>query len=282
MSTTATAIDWDAFEEANPIIVPSKLESPHLITRRTAAVCGWEINPPWKGEKPAWRDCFDISLRNCNRQRVALLIDTLAKACDVRGIEMRHDPKGSHHGISFFVGNEPIPLRLIELGDMVTYLSLETGKGYGRKKWKDSPRRPLEKRLNEVVRYLRGHAAANLARRLAWSESERKEAEFMRRRAELRKEIRREQKAVDGLIAEARAWRQAKEVRAYVAAVKVIAKQDGTLGDHAEWIDWALDQADRLDPLCISPASVLDTPRDQYRELDMHECLNEDGEIEHI
>ena len=119
----------------------------------------------------------------------------------------------------------------------------------------------------------------NVPNPISWEESELQIAEFERDRAGLREEIKRERKALDALIDEAEGWQQAKTIRAYLAAVKTHATREGTIDDDAKWIAWAYDQADRLDPLSPTPPSVLDTPRDQYRELGMNEYLDEEGSI---
>ena len=79
-------------------------------------------------------------------------------------------------------------------------------------------------------------------------------AKFERQRAELRARIAREQRAVDDLLDEVNGWQQAKAVRRYVRAVEAWAARNGTRTDHVDWIAWALEQADRFDPLCDSPA----------------------------
>lgn len=269
-------------QKTQRIVVPSTLDAPHPIIRRTAAAHGWALEPPWEGAKPDQRDCFDIRVGPVRRERALLLIDTLLKASNALGFEMRHDPNGSHHSISIFVDGEPIPLRLVEVGSFVVHLSLEIGRAPGRKTWKDNSRGRLEDRLDEVVGYLRRHAAARIARRRQEEECKRAFAELNRKRDELREDVRREQEAFDELIDEAESWRKAKAIRAYAAAVRAWAKRHGTLEDHAEWIDWAHQQAERLDPLCSSLSSVLDIPRHQWRELGDHEILNEDGSIEKI
>lgn len=60
-----------------------------------------------------------------------------------------------------------------------------------------------------------------------------------------------EQKRLAQLISKATAFRQAEEIRAYVAAV-VGRRSGGSLavtGDVSQWANWALAQADRIDPV---------------------------------
>ena len=91
----------------------------------------------------------------------------------------------------------------------------------------------------------------------------------------------REKRAVDGLLNEVENWQKSKAIRAYVAAVEAAAKRNNAFEGLAPWINWASDQADRFDPFSESPSSILDTPRDQYRELTPDESFDDDGNIEH-
>jgi hypothetical protein len=81
-------------------------------------------------------------------------------------------------------------------------------------------------------------------------EERRKEAE--RRRLERERLERLEKARIGRLLSQAKALREAQEIRAYVAAVR--ARQstlDDPLGEakFEDWADWALSQADRLDPV---------------------------------
>jgi hypothetical protein len=69
-----------------------------------------------------------------------------------------------------------------------------------------------------------------------------------------------EQSRVDRLLNEAASLRQAIDIRAYVDAVKSIVARDTTLISAEEterWAKWALEQADRIDP--VRSARFLDT-----------------------
>lgn len=70
-------------------------------------------------------------------------------------------------------------------------------------------------------------------------------------RAERERRKREEQARVDRLLSEAKALREAEEIRAYVASVREINidSYDLSEGEIAEWAKWALEQADRIDPV---------------------------------
>ena len=81
-------------------------------------------------------------------------------------------------------------------------------------------------------------------------EERRKEAE--RRRLERERLERLEKARVGRLLAQAKAQREAQEIRVYVSAVR---DRQATLDDplseagFQDWADWALSQADRIDPV---------------------------------
>lgn len=82
------------------------------------------------------------------------------------------------------------------------------------------------------------------------AEERRKETE--RRRLERERLERLEKARVGRLLAQARSLREAEEIRAYVSAVR---ERQAALDDllsatgFEQWADWALSQADRIDPV---------------------------------
>lgn len=88
------------------------------------------------------------------------------------------------------------------------------------------------------------------------------EEELRRRRKELQQKQGAEQRRVDGLINEATSWKQSLIIRDYIQLVqKTAIDRHGKIEEGSEpdrWIIWATQQADRLDPLVESPASILD------------------------
>ncbi len=138
-----------------------------------------------------------------------------------------------------------------------------------RSNWRDTPTKPLEERLDLVVAGLVEYAArlrqAAEDRRL---EEERRQAEEQRRqeaareRAVKRKAIEAEQTRVDRLLSDCRDWNRSNELRAYIeAATQAYLQRDAVIeadSEFARWLQWAQQQADRLDPLKLSPPSILD------------------------
>lgn len=100
------------------------------------------------------------------------------------------------------------------------------------------------------------------------------EAEARRRREielkQLRRRIEEEERRVNQLQQAAENWTKAKQIREYVLAVIDAKKASGEeLGPDTPWgiwTVWALQQADRLDPLAKSPPSILDRKKELPRD----------------
>lgn len=99
-------------------------------------------------------------------------------------------------------------------------------------------------------------------RERARQEAERKRREWEIERINKLEEIRKEEKQLDDLLSEAEAWQKAQRIRAYVQVVRdaVIAKHgEIPAGSQAEtWIPWALNHANRFDPLATHSPTILD------------------------
>jgi hypothetical protein len=125
-------------------------------------------------------------------------------------------------------------------------------------RWEDREGCKLEDQLTDIVV---GMAIAGehqhrswLVQQAAWRQKQREdeEREAMKRKEEAERRERErlaaaEKARSDTLLAEAKAWRDADLVRAYVGAVR----RSGALSipDLETWAQWALAEADRLDPL---------------------------------
>lgn len=129
--------------------------------------------------------------------------------------------------------------------------------------WQDGPEGRIEDRLAEIVvevvtnaeiQYreaaVRHHEFLCEVRHRQEVEEARREAEALRREQERRVAEQRER--VERLLVQAAGLRQAREIRAYVEAVRRAARRPSTSFDAAEvetWSAWALIQADRIDPI---------------------------------
>ena len=138
-----------------------------------------------------------------------------------------------------------------------------------RKAWRDTKTKRLENELNKFVSGLMTFAAKSREReeehRLREEkrlEEERRRQEEAQRRAELCERYKAEKARVDRLMQEANNWRKSQDLRDFIDAMKRRhLERHGTIDadtDFARWLEWAYEQADRLDPLTSSPPSILD------------------------
>jgi len=129
--------------------------------------------------------------------------------------------------------------------------------------WTDAEGRPLEMRLGEIAvaivvhgeRVCRSSAQHHrewVIKRKAEIVAEERRKETERRRLERERLERLEKARVGRLLAQAQSLREAEEIRAYVSAVR---ERQAALDDplsatgFQQWADWALSQADRIDPV---------------------------------
>jgi hypothetical protein len=134
------------------------------------------------------------------------------------------------------------------------------------KRWKDRKAHPLEELLRQVAA---GFIRIALKKR---SEQEKRAAEERVRRqrdaerAELERSIKVEHSKVRALRHAAANWIRAEQVRSFLTAARESAERNGqsvaagtAFGD---WLEWAEQQANRIDPLRESPASIFDRRRE--------------------
>jgi hypothetical protein len=99
------------------------------------------------------------------------------------------------------------------------------------------------------------------AERKAELEDEARKRKLEAERAERERLKRLEQARIDRLLKDAAALKQATNIRNYVEAARRAASERGVISDDAlsRWREWALAQADRIDPICnISFVESLD------------------------
>jgi hypothetical protein len=105
-----------------------------------------------------------------------------------------------------------------------------------------------------------GSSASRLKR-----EREAREREERQKKAEERARLRRDEEqhlnVLEGQVAN---WHKSQIIRQFVDAVREsVLKKNGSIepdGELDKWISWAIQQADRFDPLVKSPPSILDEP----------------------
>jgi hypothetical protein len=299
---------WKVAEEtADPIIVSDILERPHRATRALKAALGGQKPDKYGAIHSTVTDAFLSRIHLGSKDRVLRIADAFAKACESRGFELRPGNQGSTFGgqLRVVIEGEDFEFSIDERMRQEPYrmtddeiarrkrggyvytpayqyvptgeLTIKIGPAFGsglQHSWADSRSRKVEERLGDVILGMRKLAVWRAAEREKRRRKEERLAREQQRRAELRARIEAERKAINKLEEDARDWRQAEEIRAFVAARSRAAPTEKS------WTAWALQQADRIDPLRESPASILDTPEQDYRELPLWELYKYGDETE--
>jgi hypothetical protein len=274
------------------IHVNDRLTSPHPLVRETLRLLR-ETRPSEKGV--LWPDlakgCLNVSVSPASLSRAMRIMDALIKALDAKGYPVTADT-GEQAGTAVAVLGQRLEIALRErlvlkpphasdkdigrfeararpyFASIHTYdpdgrLQLQI-KGWGsgeRRTWSDGKYQRLESCLNDFVVGLI-HAALNERaqdlererRNRQWREEQRQREEEERRQRE--EEARRralEQQVVD--------WYQSRRIRRYVnAAHRTAIQRHGTLEpdcELAQWLSWARQYADQLDPLAGEAAALV-------------------------
>ena len=136
------------------------------------------------------------------------------------------------------------------------------------KEWEDTDQQRLESVIPEAVvsilAFGEAHYRANAISHHEWLvERKHDQEEAIRKAKELAErqkheaQLKQEQERRQRLFVQARNWRQAADVRAFVAAVREHNEAQLQPGDVEAWAAWALAEADALDPLSASLTDLL-------------------------
>ena len=238
---------------------------------------------------------LDIQVSKASLHRALLIMDALLKAAEQRGYRVAEGPRIEIEGVGVRVhikelletvregpaepdlqdgpytfGHSRFTEKTVPSGRLV--LSLTEGSFCRRPSWRHAWRDskyPLENRLNNVLRTIvdvavreKEHEAEQQRYEQQRRERERQLQEESRRRAEQLEVVRAERRRVECLLREADNWRKSQDLRGLIEArrQKHLALSGATepSGQFTQWLDWATQQADRLDPLVESPPSILD------------------------
>jgi hypothetical protein len=136
------------------------------------------------------------------------------------------------------------------------------------RKWRDSDKHALEGQLTDVVVGLlklatavkTDHARREIEEQAAEERSRKVQAALVEQ-DRLRKALARERSAVQLLLDQLIRWRKSQDLRLFVQTARDRGRfEESQLEGQAleDWAQWALQQADRLDPFTSSPSSILD------------------------
>jgi len=284
--------------EEEPIVVPDRLSSPHPLLKQTSEILiGRQpndfglVNPPKKG-------CLDITVSKSSLSRALRIMDTIIKALEKLGYGVylaggRTKTKIQEVPISFGIseklttkkkrpedhdlsgryrfGHSRFIEERVPSGDLcLTIHEAEDFYIYGcQQNWNDGKKSKIENRINSFIDGLVTVAVAKIERDKEREEEERQRIERQKQlekerleRAELRRKYLDEEARVTKLISEAENWKRSQILREYIAEIEKHKTDDELTFSLdtplADWLKWAHDQADRLDPLAPSPLSILD------------------------
>lgn len=278
--------------EANEVTVPDVLTDPHPAVARSLKLLG-KAKPGADGlVHVADPTCLPVTVSPQQLDRALRIMDSLLKAFDARGYAVTIGNEDRRE-LKVVVADEPITFFLCEdldkaprpmtpqqkqdfekyhwkprqeydhspSGTLALHVNANLWNGM-RRRWSDSTKRPLEKGLNSFLAGVVKVAVAVRAERLDHERRDREQKDRERRRKELFIAQEKEKERLAHLDREVASWHKAQEIRAYVETVRNLClKKHGRIDAGSEmdqWIKWAMDQADRYDPLVKSPPSVLD------------------------
>jgi hypothetical protein len=136
-----------------------------------------------------------------------------------------------------------------------------------RANWSDGKKQQLEDCLNSFVIGLINAAVATKAQRIERERWERERRESEQRREEMARLRRKEEARLQSLEKEVESWQKSKNIRAYIEAVKEVGvRKHGEIAPGSQldqWLSWAHQQADHLDPLAEHPSSDLNKKDEQ-------------------
>jgi hypothetical protein len=285
----------DERNSENRITVPDRLHSPcELVQETRAAMQAAKADSIGFIERP--RECLALHVSRDQLPRALRVADALLKAFAVRGWEVAisegqtfvhvddmpitlrveegtetdERPVKPDLNSSYQFHHERRDIVRRPSGRLTISIQEDSAMwGYSQQRnWNESDKRTIEDCLNGVIVGLIRLAAAmkaDLARkeREARAEEERRQRRqaAVEEQQRLREAVAAERSRVTGLREHAQRWREAENLRAFVEE----ARKRGRGADPApqgpdfdRWAEWALQQADRLDPFSPSPPSILD------------------------
>ena len=138
-----------------------------------------------------------------------------------------------------------------------------------RKQWKDAKVQRLENCLNSIVTGVlavaakkRDHELEMEQRAIAAEEARKRRAEEAQLRAELRKQQKVEQLKLDQLLEQVASWKKSRDIREFIEYIRQAHQSAGSEvaadSELGQWLSFAAQQADHLDPTVDSPKSILD------------------------
>lgn len=266
----------------NKIHVPERLSSSHPLIRATAERAK-RLKPDKYGRiSLRAKECLDIHVSQASIPRALRIMNALIKAFEKRGMtlsakstahfETRVCVRGEELSIGLYEPSKQMPhvLTSSEKKEIEKYghepfwiekhdyapsnlfsLLTDTEWTYPTVIMRETPNAPIEENLNKAIVRLIKIAEAKKAKRRERERREAEEEEERRQHEEIQRRKRQEQEQYEQLLKQVNAWTRSNQIRAFVEAVTASAiREKGSIGSELDqWIQWANQQADRIDPL---------------------------------
>ena len=249
-----------------PLIVPDVITKPDILTLQTKQY--WQGKITFTSYREDNRIIYPIRVEKNNRERALRIMDTFTKLIRYRG-----------HTISKQYGDECVLIDGIyikfDLRDTSKRIPpttkygtsdyiptgnfiFKTGKYYPVRVWRDGKVK-IENQLAKIVANIEIEAQIEKE----WKEKSRiadlKREEEQKRQAEITKRRNDEVEKFNKLYALSKQYNKTLLIRQYIEASKQKAIDTNSLTpEKKEWINWATDKADWLDPLINKPDEILD------------------------
>ncbi len=276
-------------KELPPVEVPSTLRGAHPLVRRTSDVLS-------RSELDKYRlttiplvladSALNVRVSRGNVRRALLFLDALAKAVEGLGGKVVVEKDRYHeypNTVVILAGEKAATIRVRErcnqsvkeeggaghyTSKTYTYrpsglLVLDSGSSsYGsycedRDQWER-----IEDQINKALIQFVEMAGKERIRRREREDEKRRRETWEKERDEKLPLIEQEEERLAELNEEVDAWHRSQRMRQYIQAVRdASSTEDGPIEEGSElheWLIWAGQQADRLDPLVESPSSILD------------------------
>jgi hypothetical protein len=262
---------------APPVVVDSVKKLKHPLVLRMNEV-KQSYHHGFEGWISHWRLHPDVNVTTSAWDRALRILDAQFRCAEERGYKVHvEDGKGTFIKVlgedvqiavrekrkrveasSMPQDRESVRLNHQEyefIGTGALWLSIKNDydAGRGRLNWFDSDDSRLDGKLADFMSGLVESAARLRRRRLDIQERERRRSEEARLSEERRKEVENGAKLVQGLIKEAEKWNTSQSIRAFIEArKKAEVVRNGDISPSSEfgkWFEWAMREADKMDPL---------------------------------
>lgn len=241
---------------------------------------------------------LSVRVSKVSLRRSLLILDALLKVAESRGHAVDRGPTITVHGIEvkFAIVEKLDTIREETPGDDIegryqfrynryTSTRVPSGRleltidGAGvywldgcQGAWRDGKKQRIEEMLNRILAGIELIAERTKTHHEEARAEESRRHEARRQLEEKRARFAAERTKVETLLKQAKAWKESQDLRAYIEyARKEYLERNGAIDpgcDFDQWLSWAIQQADRLDPFVVSPPSILDEPVEEERTHD--------------